>query len=88
MINTDKLKSRMSKLGITQVQLAEKLGIAAPTMCQKLNNIRPLSLEEAEILATELKIKDKEFGSYFLANSLRSAIFKLVERRNFKWNCL
>lgn len=67
MINTDKLKSRMSKLGITQVQLAEKLGIAAPTMCQKLNNIRPLSLEEAEILATELKIKDKEFGSYFFS---------------------
>lgn len=67
MINTDKLKSRMSKLGITQVQLAEKLGIAAPTMCQKLNNIRPLSLEEAEIVAAELKIKDKEFGSYFFS---------------------
>lgn len=67
MINTDKIKSRMSKLGITQVQLAEKLGIAAPTMCQKLNNIRPLSLEEAEIVAAELKIKDKEFGSYFFS---------------------
>lgn len=65
MINIDKIKKRMEQLGITQIQLAKKIGIAAPTMCQKLNNIRPLSLEEAEIVAKELKIKDREFGSYF-----------------------
>lgn len=70
MINTDKLKARMAELGVTQVQLAKKLGIAAPTMCQKLNNIRPLSLEEAEIVAAELKIKDREFGSYFFTSRI------------------
>ena len=37
MINTSKLKGRMVEKGITQKQMAEMLGIAAPTVCQKLN---------------------------------------------------
>lgn len=65
MINTSKIKERMDELGITQVKLAKRLGIAAPTMSQKINNNRPLSLEEAEKMANALKIKDKDFGVYF-----------------------
>ena len=66
--NTDKIKARMDELSITQVQLARELGVATPTICQKINNIRPFSLEEAEKVAEVLKIKDKDFGSYFFGD--------------------
>jgi len=60
----------MEDLGITQGDLASKIGIAAPTMCQKINNTRPFSLEEAEKVAEILKIKDKDFGTYFFAKEI------------------
>ena len=65
MLNTDKLKTRMKNLGITQAALANELGIKTPTMCQKINNIRPVLLTEAELIAQKLDIKDSEFGDYF-----------------------
>ena len=67
MPNTDKIKKRMSEIGMTQAELAKEIGIATPTMCQKINNIRPFSLEEAERVADILKIDDKDFGKYFFA---------------------
>lgn len=65
MPNTIKLKKRMSELGITQSALASKLSLATPTICQKINNIRPFTLGEAEKVAEILQIKDTEFGDYF-----------------------
>ena len=65
MPNTEKIKERMSELGITQSELARYINIATPTMCQKINNIRPLSLKEAEEVAKVLKIDDRDFGTYF-----------------------
>lgn len=67
MPNTRLIKARMEELGITQAELAQKIGVATPTMCQKINNIRPFSLDEAEKVAEALGIKDKDFGSYFFA---------------------
>lgn len=63
--NTDRIKARMDELNITQAQLAQKIGIATPTICQKINNIRPFSLDEAERVANVLDIPDKDFGRYF-----------------------
>ena len=63
--NTEKIKSRMKELGYTQTDLAKQMGMATPTICQKINNIRPFSLDEAEQIASILKIKDKDFGLYF-----------------------
>lgn len=54
-------------MGITQAKLAKYLDIATPTACQKLNNLRPFTLEEAEKVAKLLKIKDSEFGNYFFS---------------------
>lgn len=67
MPNTEKIKNRMDELRITQAQLARKIGIATPTMCQKINNIRPFSLDEAERVASVLQIEDKDFGTYFFS---------------------
>lgn len=66
-INTSKIKGKMAEKDITQKQMAEALGIAAPTICQKLNNIRPMDLDEAEKIMLLLDIKPDEFGVYFFA---------------------
>jgi len=65
MINSAKVKGRMRELGIVQADVAKALSVATPTANQKLNNIRPMSLLEAEKLARLLKISDREFGVYF-----------------------
>lgn len=65
MINTLKIKSRMVECGLTQKDVAKAIGIATPTVSQKLNNIRPMNLNEADILAKLLKINTVKYGEYF-----------------------
>ena len=65
MINTFKIKGRMAEMGITQKDVALSLQVAPPTVSQKINNIRPMDLDEAEKLARMLKITDNEFAIYF-----------------------
>lgn len=68
MVNTNKIKGRMRELEITQADVAKALHIAQPTANQKLNNIRPFDLDEAEKLSSMLGIDPGEFGSYFFAH--------------------
>lgn len=67
MINTQAIKARMKETGVTQAKLAAAVGIATPTMNQKIHNLRPLTLDEAEKVASELSIKNEEFAAYFFA---------------------
>lgn len=67
MVNTRKIKSRLVELGLTQEDLAIALGLATCTVNQKINNIRPLKLSEATIIAKLLKIEDIDFKNYFFA---------------------
>lgn len=67
MVNSDKIKGRMRELKITQADVAKELNIAQPTANQKINNIRPLDLEEAEKLSIMLKIDNADFANYFFA---------------------
>lgn len=68
MVNTNKIKGRMKELEITQSDVAKYLNIAQPTANQKINNIRPFDLDEAEKLSSLLKIDSSEFGTYFFAS--------------------
>lgn len=68
MLNTNKIKGRMAELNLTQADVAKALNIATPTANQKINNIRPLDIEEAEVLAGLLNIDSGEFGTYFFAH--------------------
>lgn len=70
MVNTKKIKARMIEFGFTQKDLAKALDIATPTMSQKLNNIRPMYLKEADILADILKIDTNKFGEYFFTPNI------------------
>lgn len=67
MLNVVKIRERMAELGVTQKDVAQILGLAAPTVSQKLNRVRPMDLDEAEKLAVLLKIEDSQFGKYFFA---------------------
>lgn len=68
MVNTNKILGRMKELGVNQTQCSEAIGVAQPTYSQKINNIRPMDLDEAEKLATFLQIDDDNFGSYFFSH--------------------
>lgn len=65
MINTGKVKGRLAELGLTQKDVAEALAIAQPTANQKINNNRPMDLDEAEKLATLLHLNPEDFQIYF-----------------------
>ena len=65
MINARKIKGRLVELGLTQRDVSKALGIAQSTVNQKINNVRPMNLEEAEQLAVLLKLDTGEFGTYF-----------------------
>lgn len=68
MINTNKIKGRMAELQLTQKDIADSLGLAQPTVNQKINNIRPMDLNEAEKLSILLNISPEDFAVYFFYN--------------------
>ena len=70
MPNAQLIKERMSEKGIAQKDLAEAMGIAAPTVSQKINGIRPMNLDEARTMAAMLGIESGEFGRYFFASGV------------------
>ncbi len=65
MINTNKIKGRMAELQLTQKDVAQALNLAQPSVNQKINNIRPMDLTEAEKLSELLCIPSNEFATYF-----------------------
>lgn len=67
MLNTRKIKARLVELGLTQKDVANVLNIAPATASQKINGIRPMSLQEARALSRLLKLESADFGDYFFA---------------------
>ncbi len=67
MINTSKIKGRLAEFGYTQADVAKELQISQSTANQKINNVRDMSLDEAEKLSHMLKIDSGEFGVFFFA---------------------
>ena len=57
-------------MGINQKDVAKELNLAPPTVSQKINNIRPMDLDEAEALAKMLKIPLSDFGEYFFSDTV------------------
>ncbi len=70
MINSSKIKGKMVEMGINQKDVAKELNLAPPTVSQKINNIRPMDLDEAEALAKMLKIPLSDFGEYFFSDTV------------------
>jgi len=66
-VNSDKIKGRMREMHLTQADVAKYIGVKPPTINQKINNIRPINIDEAERMCDLLKIDCSDFGNYFFA---------------------
>lgn len=67
MVNSRAIKDRAKEMGIRQKDMADALGIKQSTVNQKINNVRPMLLEEAEAIAELLGIGNNDFAVYFFA---------------------
>ena len=65
MVDSRKIMQRASELGINQRIMAETIGIAQASMSLKINNKRPIMLDEAEKLQKLMQIPDADFCHYF-----------------------
>lgn len=70
MVNTQKIKARIVEVRSNQNECADAIHVAQSTFSQKINNARPMTLDEAEALADFLKIPDPEFCAYFFSSSV------------------
>lgn len=72
MINVNKIRGRMAEMRLTQKDIAQKKvwDCALPTVSQKLNGVRPISLDEANALAELLKLNEHEYYEFFFGNKI------------------
>lgn len=73
MINTKEIRKKMIDNEVNYVDLGKLLGLAPVTVRQKIYNVRPMSLNEAELLQESLGINDEEFCNYFFTKESRDA---------------
>lgn len=69
MVNTNLLKSKFALNGLTQAQVAEKIGMNPSTLSQKISNESNavFSIDEVNKLADLLSIKKNELVKIFFA---------------------
>lgn len=67
MINANKIRARIVEMGMTQQQVAEKIGMSAKTFSIKMNNGK-FGLDEADKMIEVLKIEKPEH--YFFTNDV------------------
>ena len=65
MINANKIRARIVEMGMTQQEVAEKIGMSAKTFSVKMNNGK-FGLDEADKMIKVLKIDKPD--SYFFTN--------------------
>ncbi|WP_461207853.1 helix-turn-helix transcriptional regulator [Clostridium sp. DL1XJH146] len=65
-MNSKKLKGKIVEKGITQVKLAEKVGISVQSLNAKLNDRSSFTIEEADKITAILHLDNP--GDIFFAN--------------------
>ncbi len=70
MVDTKRIKARMVLMGIKNKDVASAWKRSIGVTSQKLNKTRPISLEEADILAKLLNLDQKEYYEYFFAGKI------------------
>lgn len=69
MINSSAIKERLKELNLTQKDAANSMNCKQSTASLKINNRRPMYLDEAWALARLLKVEDN-FCVYFFAHDV------------------
>ena len=67
MINANKIRARIVELGMTQKEVAEKIGMSEKTFSVKMNNGK-FGLDEADKMINVLKIEQPD--KYFFADTV------------------
>ena len=65
--NYSKLLGRIREYGLTQAELATKIGVNRCTLSAKLNNQYNFSADEMDAICAVLDIPNDEIGKYFFA---------------------
>ena len=73
MINSKALRTLMIDQSVTYDQLADLLGLSPVTIRQKIYNVRPMKLSEAEKIQSALHIPDVAFAQIFFMSKSHSA---------------
>lgn len=68
-MNTKELKKRMVDYGLTNNELADRVGVTPQHFSGVLNGKRSLTLEVANKIQKELEIPDEKFAFYFMSGS-------------------
>ncbi len=56
MINANKLRGKMAEIGLTQAQLAHRIGVSTNTLSRKMNGRIKFTVDEAVSICTVLGI--------------------------------
>ena len=67
------LKGRIRERGTSYRELSESIGIAIPTLSDKINGFYAMDLPEAEKIAEFLDIPPLEIPKFFFPNVLRNS---------------
>ena len=65
--NYRKLLGRIREYGLTNRELAEKIGITKGTLSQKLNGRYPFTTKDIDLICGTLDIPAADIGTYFFA---------------------
>ncbi len=71
MINTAKMKGRITEKGRTIQNIAPEIPCTPYTLGQQIGNKVPMTLDTAEKLCEILDIEDVEFAEFFLQRKLQ-----------------
>lgn len=71
MVNTAKIKGRITEKETTIQSIAPQIPCSPYTLGQQIGNKAPMTLETAEKLSEILEIKVEEFAEFFLHKKLQ-----------------
>lgn len=60
-----KLKGKIAESGLTQSEIAEKIGISAPSLNAKVNGARPFTIDEVQRLVQAINLTNDDLISIF-----------------------
>lgn len=66
-MNTNELKAARVRLGITQAELAKKLGMCAPAFSSRENGKREFTVSEVDSIAKILRLSQDDVVKIFFA---------------------
>lgn len=71
-MNTKAVKCRMIDKGLTNAEMADKIGVTPQHFSGVLNGKKPLTLNMANKIQEVLEIPNDDFGHYFLSGGRNS----------------